>query len=76
MPGVTVLYFAGLREARGRADETVAIAPGTTADALFRGLFPGWSAPVTFMRIRARVAGDAVLEDGDEVALLPPLGGG
>ena len=76
MPAVTVLYFAGLREQRGRADERVPIAPGTTADALFRELFPGWPAPVTFMRNRARVPGDAVLEDGDEVALLPPLGGG
>ncbi len=76
MPAVTVLYFAGLREARGRADETVTIAAGTTADGLLRRLFPGWTAPVTFMRNRARVPGSAVLDDGDEVALLPPLGGG
>lgn len=76
MPAVTVLYFAGLREARGRADESVPIAPGATVDALFRELFPGWAAPVTYMRNRARVPGDAALADGDEVAFLPPLGGG
>ncbi len=76
MPAVTVLYFAGLREARGRADEVVSIAPDATVEALFRELFPGWTAPVTFMRNRARVAGDARIEAGDEVAFLPPLGGG
>lgn len=78
MPTVTVLFFAALREARGRDEEAMDIPEGTTCAALYRQLFPGRLSdlPVSYARNQAHTSGDTVLADGDEVAFLPPLGGG
>ena len=76
---VSVLYFAVLRERRGCEVEQVAIAPGATAAGLYAALFPPQPAgvlPVLFAVNRSYVSGDHALEDGDEVAFIPPLGGG
>lgn len=79
MPTVTVRYFATLREKRGREQEALEVPEGVTARALYRELFPPGpegGLPVAFARNLEYVDGDTVLEDGDEVAFLPPLGGG
>ena len=79
MPKVTVLYFAVLRERRGCESEVVDFTPGETAADLYERLFPSGpdgSLPVGFARNQALAAGGDALEDGDELALLPPLGGG
>ena len=79
MPTVTVLYFAVLRERRGCSTERVEVRQGTTAMGLYQQLFPpgpDGSLPVGFARNQQHVQGDVVLEEGDEIALLPPLGGG
>lgn len=78
MPTVTVRYFAQLREARGVEVERVEIPAGTTAAALYARLFPGPLAalPVGFARNHALCRRDEPLADGDEVAFLPPVGGG
>lgn len=74
---VKVLYFASLRERRGRSEELVDIAAGTTAASLYARLFPTDTAPtVAYTRNRVVVPGSTLLVDGDEVAFLPPLGGG
>ena len=76
----TLLYFASLRDAAGRAQETVtsdARDPRTLyADAAARH---GFRMPLE--RVRVAVNGafadrDCVLRDGDEVAFLPPVSGG
>jgi molybdopterin converting factor small subunit len=74
---VHVLYFAGLREQKARADEWVTIQPGCPAAELFDTLFPGQPREgIAFAVNRVRVAAAHPLAEGDEVAFLPPLGGG
>lgn len=76
---VKVLYFASLRERRGCAEEAIDIEPGLTVGALMERLFPaseGPIGPVAFARNKVLVRADAPIADGDEIALLPPVGGG
>lgn len=76
---VTVRYFAVLREQRGVASETIEVEPGTTLDALYERLFPASAAaklPVSFMRNRISTKGRETLAEGDEIGMLPPIGGG
>ena len=79
MPKVCVRHFAMLREHRGQDTETVEVAQGTTASQLFAQLFgegPVAGLPVAFAVNHERVSGDTPLMDSDEVAFLPPVGGG
>ena len=78
MPTVTVRYFAALREARGAEHECIEIAAGTTSEQLYRQLFSGRLAelPVGHAINASYAAPSTVLDDGDEVVFLPPLGGG
>jgi molybdopterin synthase catalytic subunit len=73
---VTVRYFAVLREKRGVSSETIVVPDGASARSIYLGLFPGLGLPVAFAVNQAAVGGDTPLADGDELALLPPLGGG
>ena len=74
---VKVRHFAALREARGCAQEQVEVPPGTTAVGLFHQLFGDDSGiTVAFLRNRTQVTPDSPLADGDELAFLPPFGGG
>lgn len=79
MPRVTVLYFAALRERRGRASEEIDVPPGTRVSQLYADLFPvgpEGRLPVAFARNGHYADADEEIAEGDEVALLPPLGGG
>ncbi len=78
---VTVLYFAGAREAAGAARETLEPPPATVAAlrALLLARHPGLARVLP----RCRVAVDeefapdeAGLPDGAEVAIIPPVSGG
>ena len=76
---VTVRYFSVLRERRGREEETVSVAPGTTVQDLYAGLFPAGPEgrlPVLYALDQSYARPDDVLTDGVEVAFIPPLGGG
>lgn len=82
---LNVVYLARLREAFGRAGETLAVAAGATVrdalDALrARGdPFAYELAPGRAVRVAVNhdvASADRVLRDGDEVALLPPVTGG
>lgn len=76
---VSVRFFAVLRERRGRDAERISVPAGTTVAELYRELFPpidGMVLPVLFAINRAYASGETVLDDGDEVAFIPPLGGG
>jgi molybdopterin converting factor small subunit len=73
---VTARYFAVLRELRGTSSEAVDLPDGTTAAEAFAALFPGLPLRVAFAVNAVTVASDTALRTGDEIAFLPPLGGG
>jgi molybdopterin converting factor small subunit len=78
---VTVLLFAALRESKGTDRLDVELRPGETAHALFDRLFvdrphPRWPGALLFAVNREYVDRGHALQDGDEVAFVPPLGGG
>lgn len=76
---ITVRYFAALREVKGVEQESIDVEPGTTLGGLYQQLFGATAyaaLPVACARnLEYARAKDAVGE-GDEVAFLPPIGGG
>jgi len=80
MAKVIVRYFAVLREKRSAdGEERVEITPGETVDALYARLFPPapeGRLPVGYAVNREYVRAGRALADGDEVAFIPPVGGG
>ncbi len=79
---VTVRLFAGVREAAGVAFVDVELAtPATIGDAVAAAAraVPGvWRLPKTVLLASNGVYGsnETVIEDGDEVAIIPPVSGG
>jgi molybdopterin converting factor small subunit len=77
---IRVLYFAGLREARGRPEEVVQTAAATPAD-LYRELaglhgLPAAAGGMT-VAVNDEIADwQAPLSAGDTVVFLTPFGGG
>jgi molybdopterin converting factor subunit 1 len=79
---VTVKFFAYLREITSHRFLEREIAEGSTVDRLISSLaveFPRFPAhsPALIVSVNQEFAGrDRVLQDGDEVALFPPVSGG
>ena len=85
---MSLVYLARLREAFGCAAESLSLSPSvdksTVATVLAHlrergGSFAAELAPGRAVRVavnHALAAADAVLNDGDEVALFPPVTGG
>ena len=74
---VDILYFAMLREKRGRASEQLEVPVGTQVGELFAQLFPvAGEMRVAYAVNQQTVGAEHALGDGDEVAFLPPVGGG
>ena len=77
-----VLAFARLRELLGFGERQVDVLTGTTLDGLWAQLaagvpqLGGLRASTRFARNGQLVDGSAVVNAGDEIALLPPVGGG
>lgn len=80
-----VLYFASIREALGKDNEAVELPVGATVAGLIDALRArgGIYAEVLAANRRWRVAVnqdmaglEALLQDGDEVAIFPPVTGG
>lgn len=79
---IRVLFFASAREAAGRGEAAVEVPAGARVRDLLDRIsreFPAVAVQVPNLRVARNEefaeAGDA-LADGDEVALLPPVGGG
>ncbi len=80
MATVRLLYFASLREAAGRDDETVHSSAGDLA-ALYAETAARHGLQWPRERLRVAVDGafacwDDALADGSEVAFIPPVSGG
>jgi len=79
---VCVLAFAGVREIVGAAQRTVEVPDGATVGRVWDDLareFPRLSEIARSTRLAcngALVERDAALHDGDELAVMPPFGGG
>ena len=79
MHTVIVHYFAVLREKKGVDKESVEFLEHETVEELFLRLFPGLGKEpirVGFAINQHHCPGVQALMDGDEVAFIPPLGGG
>ncbi|GAC1659327.1 MAG: hypothetical protein NVS4B13_03810 [Candidatus Elarobacter sp.] len=79
---VRVLAFARLRELLGFGERALDVEDGATLDDLWirlardaRGL-DALRASTRFARNGALATGATALREGDEIALLPPVGGG
>jgi molybdopterin converting factor subunit 1 len=79
---VHIRYFAALREAAGREDETLELPEGADVAAARAALAARYPALAMLLPRcvaavnRAYVAPEAPLAWGDEVVFVPPLGGG
>ena len=79
MATVTVRYFAALRERRGVDQESVEVPQGWTLKQLYLHLFPPGpegSLTVAYARNHVLAKPEDAVEEGDEIAFLPPIGGG
>jgi molybdopterin synthase sulfur carrier subunit len=83
MATVLVLYFAGLRDAVGCAEESVELRPSVQTVNDLCDQLAERHAPYAEARAHVRVAhnevfasGSESLGDGDVVALIPPVAGG
>ncbi len=78
---VTVRLFAILREQRGEERLDLEYRPGETIEELLDRVFPSppaglWPPQLLYAINQSWASGETVLQDGDEVAFIPPLGGG
>lgn len=79
---ITVRFFAAPREALGRAEVEISVPVGITVEVLLEQLeqqYPVLDAYIRSLNVAVnRTYADraTVLRDGDEVACLPPVGGG
>ncbi len=79
---VKVLFFGQLKEITGRTEEEVQVEEGSDLERLFEryaGQFPRLAAmreAVALARNREFAERSALLNDGDEIAFLPPVSGG
>jgi molybdopterin converting factor small subunit len=79
MKTVTVHYFAGLRERKLCEQECVELMANESVAQLYDRLFPGpveTKLPVGFAVNQSYAPGTTLLKTGDEVAFIPPIGGG
>ena len=73
---VHILYFASLREERNCSNETLQLEESISLVALFYKIFNRVPVGIRFAINQSYVDGETNIQDGDEVAFLPPLGGG
>ncbi|MDQ2652543.1 MAG: molybdopterin converting factor subunit 1 [Chloroflexota bacterium] len=79
---VDLRFFAAMREALGRSSERLSVPAGTTAGALLDRLvaeqpkLDRMRSVVMVMVNQSYASAETVLNDGDEVAFIPPVSGG
>ena len=79
---IRVLFFGLLKDILGRSDDTLELAAGATVGTVFEhyaSQYPRLSEmadSIALARNHEFVEPDEVVEDGDEIALMPPVSGG
>ena len=74
---ITIFYFAQLAEERGMRKETISLkAEELTIQSLFIKIFERNPKGIRFAQNQEYVEANTQLVDGDEIAFIPPLGGG
>ena len=74
---VRLVLFAGLRQAAGFKKDTVSLPESATVGDLLDSRVPALLNRTFYVAVNEEFAQrDTVLQDGDEVALLPPVSGG
>lgn len=79
---VQLLFFAVLRDITGKSEAHLTIEPGTTPRQVWeqlRATHPQlaiWTSPPMTAINEEYASPDAVLNDGDELAFIPPVAGG
>jgi molybdopterin converting factor small subunit len=79
---VKALFFGGLKEVAGRAEETVELASGSHIEDLFAQFISRcpelarYRGSLVASRNQEFAAWNTPLESGDEIAFLPPVSGG
>ena len=74
---ITIFYFAQLAEERGTRKEIISLkAEELTIQSLFVKIFERNPKGIRFAQNQEYVEGNTYLTDGDEIAFIPPLGGG
>ena len=76
MVTVRVLYFAIFREERGRELDELCFEESMTVAELFVHIFGRPAVGFRFAVNQSYVTANTWIQDGDEIAFLPPLGGG
>jgi molybdopterin converting factor small subunit len=74
----TILLFGIAKDVVGKPELKMTLKPGTNAKALKHTLHKDYPALPTFMlAVNARYASDElVIQDNDEIAIIPPTSGG
>jgi molybdopterin converting factor subunit 1 len=77
---IKVRFFASVREIAGKSETDLQVEAGATVSGLMtilQGIFPRLSPAGMMVAVNQEFAAPgAVLREGDEVALLPPVSGG
>lgn len=73
---ITIFYFAQLAEERGQKQETLQISVPMTLYELFFYIFKREPSGLRFAQNHEYVSEQSNIEHGDEIAFIPPLGGG
>lgn len=79
---VRLLFFAVLRDVVGTGERELELGEGTTAGDVWQSLrhsytkLAAYTQPPLVAINESYAAADAVLEDGDELAFIPPVAGG
>lgn len=79
---VRLLFFAVLRDIAGINERELTLAPGTTADHVWQALrtefekLAGYEQPPLIAVNESYATPRTVLQEGDELAFIPPVAGG
>ena len=74
---ITIFYFAQLAEESGIRKETISLeTEEITIQSLFIKIFDRTPKGIRFAQNQEYVEADTHLSDGDEIAFIPPFGGG